>query len=382
MSIQRILPLLICMLLIQTGFSQGMVFETGNWDSILKKAKKEKKLIYLDAYTTWCGPCKMMKKNIFPDEAVGKFYNQHFVNAQIDMEKGEGLKLAKQYNVTAYPSHFFINGNGEVVHMGLGYMDVAGFIELGKSANDPDKQYATLKKKYESGSREPQLMTNYMEVLKNMGSPEGDAVATEYFKTQKDLTTPDNINWLAAFAINPASPNHHFLLENKEALTKVMGSDFLNELAYYYFVANVKKGLDVDSAIKEISAIYPEKAGMLSFYTKLYFSRKSKDTQAYQNALFEYLTPENIEQFSSQELNSYAWYAYENVEGSALLRQAIGWALASVDKKSEYANNDTLAWLYFKMGDKENALNIARKAIELGKASGEDTSSTEELLKK
>lgn len=81
MSIQRILPLLICMLLIQTGFSQGMVFETGNWDSILKKAKKEKKLIYLDAYTTWCGPCKMMKKNIFPDEAVGKFYNQHFVNA-------------------------------------------------------------------------------------------------------------------------------------------------------------------------------------------------------------------------------------------------------------------------------------------------------------
>ena len=64
------------------------------------------------------------------------------------------------------------------------------------------------------------------------------------------------------------------------------------------------------------------------------------------------------------------------------MRQAIGWALASVDKKSEYANNDTLAWLYFKMGDKENALNIARKAIELGKASGEDTSSTEELLKK
>ncbi|MCO6461154.1 MAG: thioredoxin family protein [Saprospiraceae bacterium] len=382
MSIKNLFSIIFCLLALQVGFGQGINFETGNWASILKKAKAENKLIYVDAYTTWCGPCKMMKKNIFPDKTVGDYYNQHFVNAQIDMEKGEGLKIAKDYDIRAYPSHLFVNGDGELVHKGLGYMDVNEFVELGKQANDPDHQYATLKKRFDAGDRDPVLMTNYLDLLMQMGDEEGDRVAAEYFKNQKDLTTPQNLKYLSAFAINPSSPNHHLVLENKDALVKARGSDFLNELAYYYTMMSIKKGLNQDEAIREISKIYPEKSGILSFYTKIYFSRKNKDNQAYTNALLEYLTPENIEQFSSNELNSYAWYIYENVEGLSNIRQALGWALTSVDKDSNYANNDTLAWLYFKLGDIENAKATAKIAIELGKAAGEDTSSTEELLKK
>ncbi|HMZ23915.1 MAG TPA: DUF255 domain-containing protein, partial [Saprospiraceae bacterium] len=90
MKYAKILTFALIALMVQSGLGQGMTFETGNWASILKKAKKEKKLIYLDAYTSWCGPCKMMKKNVFPDAAVGEYFNANFVNAQIDMEKGEG----------------------------------------------------------------------------------------------------------------------------------------------------------------------------------------------------------------------------------------------------------------------------------------------------
>jgi uncharacterized protein YyaL (SSP411 family) len=59
------------------------------------KAKKENKLIFVDAYASWCGPCKLMVKNIFPLKTVGDYYNSHFINAKIDMEKGEGIELAK-----------------------------------------------------------------------------------------------------------------------------------------------------------------------------------------------------------------------------------------------------------------------------------------------
>lgn len=62
MKYAKILTFALIALMVQSGLGQGMTFETGNWASILKKAKKEKKLIYLDAYTSWCGPCKMMKK--------------------------------------------------------------------------------------------------------------------------------------------------------------------------------------------------------------------------------------------------------------------------------------------------------------------------------
>lgn len=382
MKYTKILTFALIALMIQSGFGQGMTFETGNWASILKKAKKEKKLIYLDAYTSWCGPCKMMKKNVFPDATVGEYFNVHFVNAQIDMEKGEGPGLAQKYNVRAYPSHLFIDSNGNLVHMGLGYRDPSGFIELGQQANDPDQQFASLKKKYEGGNRDDKLMANYMKLLAEMQDPSGDAVATEYFKSQTDLTTPENARLLIEFAIKPSSPNHHLVLENKELLTRQMGTDFLNELAYNYFVPNFRKGVSQEEAIAKISGIYPDKADILSFYTTQYYTRSKKDMKAYEETLFHYLTPENLDQFSSSELNSYAWYVFESTEGADKAKAAIPWAEASVAKNSEYANNDTLAWLYYKAGDIEKAKEIAKKAIALGKAAGEDTSSTEELLQK
>ena len=73
---------------------------------------------------------------------MGKFYNQHFVNAQIDMEKDE-FKLVNNYNVNYLPSTFLSMEMGEMGAHGLGYMDVASLLNWEKALNCPDKQYAT-----------------------------------------------------------------------------------------------------------------------------------------------------------------------------------------------------------------------------------------------
>lgn len=91
------------------AFGQGIQFENSDFKTIIAKAKKENKLIFLDAYTDWCTPCKMMVKNIFPLKSVGDYYNANFINAKIDMEKGEGIELAKKFGVKVYPSYLFIN---------------------------------------------------------------------------------------------------------------------------------------------------------------------------------------------------------------------------------------------------------------------------------
>ncbi len=54
------------------GFSQGIVFEQGTWKEVLEKAKQTNKPIFIDVYTSWCGPCKKMSKDIFPLAEVGK----------------------------------------------------------------------------------------------------------------------------------------------------------------------------------------------------------------------------------------------------------------------------------------------------------------------
>lgn len=63
----------------------------------LKAAKAEGKLLFVDFYTEWCGPCKMMANNVFPQKDVGDYMNAKFVCLKIDAEKGEGVELAKRY---------------------------------------------------------------------------------------------------------------------------------------------------------------------------------------------------------------------------------------------------------------------------------------------
>ena len=110
----------------------GIQFTSISFEEALKLAKKEKKNIFLDAYASWCGPCKMLKKNIFTQKEVGDFYNSNFINMAIDMEQGEGPKLAQKYKVQAYPTLLFINHKGEVVGSALGYHQADEIIALGK----------------------------------------------------------------------------------------------------------------------------------------------------------------------------------------------------------------------------------------------------------
>lgn len=112
----------------------GIQFTSGKWAEILQKAKEENKLIFLDAYASWCGPCKMMNKRVFSKEKIGKFYNKNFINVKIDMEKGEGPQLARTYKVRAYPSLYFIDHNGNVKLSAIGYQPPDKFLAMGKRA--------------------------------------------------------------------------------------------------------------------------------------------------------------------------------------------------------------------------------------------------------
>jgi thioredoxin 1 len=111
----------------------GIVFTDGSWAKILEKAKKENKLIFFDAYTSWCGPCKNLQKTVFTRKDVGDFYNKNFINVKRDMEEGEGPALAERYPIDGYPTLFFIDGNGKIVQKQLGALKPDQFIALGKS---------------------------------------------------------------------------------------------------------------------------------------------------------------------------------------------------------------------------------------------------------
>ena len=99
------------------SIAQGISFYQGTWEEALEQAKQEEKLLFVDAYTTWCGPCKKMSSTVFPQQEVGDYYNENFISIKLDMEKENGMRFGLKYPVSAYPTMFYIAGDGEVVHV-------------------------------------------------------------------------------------------------------------------------------------------------------------------------------------------------------------------------------------------------------------------------
>ncbi|GAB5553112.1 MAG: hypothetical protein Sapg2KO_27030 [Saprospiraceae bacterium] len=174
------------------GQAQGIEFNQGSWNEVLAKAKQENKIIFVDAYASWCGPCKRMAATVFPTAEAGEFFNDKFINFKIDMEKGEGPAFAKKYPVRAYPTLMFIDYDGTLVHQKVGAQSVTSLLALGKEALgkvDRSGQYQAL---YEKGDRSPELVYNYIRAL-NQAGKSSLKIANSYLRSQEDLSAEQNL---------------------------------------------------------------------------------------------------------------------------------------------------------------------------------------------
>jgi thiol:disulfide interchange protein len=99
---------------------QGISFFEGSLQEGLEKAKSENKLLFVDCYTTWCGPCKILKQYTFRDANLGDYMKDNYVSLAIDMETEAGQILAKRYGIEAYPTLLFLDKYGRVVNHQVG----------------------------------------------------------------------------------------------------------------------------------------------------------------------------------------------------------------------------------------------------------------------
>lgn len=108
--------ILLLTLLCVCGVAEAQVqFASSSTDKLRKTAIQEGKLLFIDLYAPWCGPCRMMDQQVFSQKEVGDFFAQHFVAAKYNVEQPTGNQLMREHGRGAIPLYLIFSTDGELL---------------------------------------------------------------------------------------------------------------------------------------------------------------------------------------------------------------------------------------------------------------------------
>ncbi len=373
------------------SFSQQSIkFEDSDFATILAKAKAEKKLVFMDAYAAWCGPCKLMEKNVFTDKNVADYYNQNFINAHFDMEKGEGKTLAAKYGIRSYPTLLFLNGEGEIIGKELGYVKTEEFLALGKKNNKPSLVNTNLKDEFLKGKLDQAGLLNFINLYASKDPALAKQASEKYFANKKDKTfSGEEVNALLNFTQSVDDANYKVFVSNKAGITELLPENnykqFDNYLKLMKLVTSATddktKTIDDAKLLKEGEGLFPkdELEKSLNIY-KLNYYAAHENFPAYERTALEYY--KNPDEFNANELLTAASTIGEKSKDVKSLQAASRWAEKVVMSSENFDSTSILATLYDKLGKKEEAKMFAGMAANFAKEENKDATKMIEILNK
>lgn len=382
----RHLCILLCALVCSGSLAtaQGIDFFHGSFQEGLDKAKAEGKLVFVDAFTTWCGPCRRMAANTFPDPSVGSFYNENFINMKIDMEKGEGPNIAVRYAVNSYPTLIYIDGSGKVVHKVSGARGPEAFIELGRDAlkkNDRSGDYAKL---YEEGNRDPKTVLAYIKALNSAGKP-SLKIANEYLATQNNLKTPENLEIILESTTEADSRIFDLLIQHKTELIQLKGKDLFEAKILQSCHRTFNKAVEYrnEALLKEAQnkiKNHPSKAKEFVLQTNMEYAARTGDADRYISAakLFQKKSLKNDAAKLSKLAEQSIQYFKTNPKVSSFAEGVAKQAANNGGLPNQYL---MYAQILKMNGKHKEAIAACKKGMDIAKEKSEPTYHFERMIK-
>lgn len=362
------------------------------WSEVQRKAKRENKYIFMDCYTTWCGPCKYMSKTIFPQRAVGDAMNDKFIAVKMQLDTSdadnEEVKslyatahaMARNYNVNVYPTYLFFNPDGELVHRAIGSSEADAFIAKTAEALDPGMQYYTLLGKYKKGQKDSAFLHRLVTASMNAYDMDnGSKIANDYFATQPDLYTKGNLDILQEMTRNSTDRGFRIMLDNPGKVDSVLGKGTANAVTQNIILreevypklfppdASSPQDLkepDWSSIDPALQSKYPGQAASISAYARAMFYMQKRDWEKFAPAVVAYMKSYG-DDVSDEQRNNFAWTVFRNCNDEACLQNALTWSKRSFEKEVNPAFMDTYANILYRLGKKDEALEWEQKAADL-----------------
>lgn len=390
-------------------YAQGVRFEAGlTWEQVIAKAKAEHKMIFVDCYATWCGPCKEMDANVYPVDSLGQYMNARFISKKIQMDRTKkddnkvkswyetAAKFEKDYAIKAYPSFLFFDENGKAVHKSTGYHDVPGLKRLAEKAQDPNQQWYTLMEAYRAGklpySRLPELVFQARYALDEPKLALG--LAANYMHNyldkldEKDFLSKQNITFMDANKDTISTMDRFFneCYHNPAKVDTAMHTPgYAFGLAKHIIAKEV-----VDPSYKRLlTAKGPEPEWNKLYYRiktrfgqpyaddiilshQISWYQKMKDSKNYTHYLVIAIKGAQAKNGIHNKndvntFNDFAWQVFLYDEDKTELQTALNWedSVIQFQKQLDAGTLDTKANLLYKLGRKQEAISLETKATQL-----------------
>lgn len=414
-----IVALLLISGMLKAQEEKGIRFERGlSWAQVKEKAKKENKYIFVDGYTTWCLPCRIMAEQVFPQPKVGEFFNANFINVavQFDVTKKDNQEvkswykdaklLEKNYNIKSFPTFLFFNPGGELVHTIIGgTTDADVFIAKAKAALDPSSQYTILKAQYDTGKRSHEFLHTLIKAAQDANAHRFvPVVVNEYLLTQTDLLTDENLGYVVLATSKKTDPGYGVLINHPEKLDAVAGTGtaakLVKEIAFDEIVlpelriggTRTKHGFMVVYGGKinpnvnwadlkaKLDTQYPALSEEIVMSAKPIYFEWTKDWGKFTEAVSAYADKYEGESINN-ELNGHAWTVFTTLDDSGSLNAALEWSKKTLsgEKEKNPGYLHTYGNLLYKAGKKEEAISVINQMAKLMK---QEDPRVDELLTK
>jgi thiol-disulfide isomerase/thioredoxin len=398
-----------------------------SWQQVKEKAKRENKYIFLDCFTTWCGPCKKMDHEVYTDEKIGRFFSNKFISVKVQMDRtkddndfikswyNDAAEIGKHYLLEGYPTLLFFSPSGIIVQKETGFKNIKDLmilaqaaIQPGKSLNDDYAEYRQLLNNYKQGKIPYERLPFMVTIAKKLG----DTISLALVKTHAEYVSTlmpekrfskENIEFWSSLNLSVKSILLQYFFKNGDQIDKVMNKEgfsrhqvnkCIQNFIVEPFLSSQYKNPDANSGLTKINTRTGQAIPGQAYYEEADWKKLSelmrkdfnasyvksnllqaKSTWYYKNNNWESFAKASIKQMEidspdfdnwreCQAVNNLGWTVFLYLNEKKLINGSLVWMKKLVENKPKWgACLDTYANLLYKAGKREVAIQWQEKAV-------------------
>ena len=351
----------------------------------LQLSAQQNKPVFFMGFASWCQHCEKMMTEVLPDTAVVNYFSKNFICLKMDLEKGDGPKYGKKFQVTSYPVFVIMDSTGEVLYQFVGEYKPATLIEQAKNSFTKEKQFPYLRAQFQNNPGDSTACYVYLQAL-SRAKINAQSVVNTYFSMHKNDWEYSPINWkILNISVNDMeSEVFQFMVAHQKEFAAVVSQPKVDRKLTFTAIYNLQIPANVNDTVKyqRIRAISSElhlyKVDSAIFSSDLTLYERNKQWNRYMQTALSGAGQYCWNDYS--QLRHIGEIFYQNNSDKNDLLKAAAFVKHSAEIHPEYGNTVLAAKLYLKAGDKTNAKDLATQAKEIAGSMQMNTQEADSIL--